>query len=315
MRILFCGEAFPAARPRLARRVRPNEDQLVVCPAGEIGAALDGVDMVIPFMCRIDAALMDRGRFRLIQQWGAGLEGVDLIAAKQRGIRVANVPATGNNADSVAELAVFLTIALLRNWPAAQANVRAGGLGFPMGRMLAGCTVCLYGLGAIARGLAHRLRPFQVRLMGVTRDPRAAKVAEFGLDACYSTAERNACFAQCDVLILCSRLAPETQGVINADALRALRPGAYLVNAARGGLVDYEALYAALASGHLAGAGLDVYWKEPIAPDDPLLALPNVIATPHIAGVTDRSYDEIADAVWTNIERLRHGEAPLNAAV
>lgn len=271
--------------------------------------------MVIPFMCRIDSALMDRGRFRLIQQWGAGLEGVDLIAAKQRGIRVANVPATGNNADSVAELAVFLTIALLRNWPVAQANVRAGGLGFPIGRMLAGCTVCLYGLGAIARGLAHRLRPFQVRLVGVTRDPSAAKVAEFGLDACYSTAERNACFAQTDVLILCSRLAPETQGVINGDALRALRPGAYLVNAARGGLVDYDALYSALASGHMAGAGLDVYWKEPIAPDDPLLALPNVIATPHIAGVTDRSYDEIADAVWANIERLRRGEAPLNAAV
>jgi phosphoglycerate dehydrogenase-like enzyme len=151
--------------------------------------------------------------------------------------------------------------------------------------------------------------------VGVTRDPHAAKVAEFGLDACYSTAEQNACFAETDVLILCSRLSPETQGVINADALRALRPGAYLVNAARGGLVDYDALYAALAGGRLAGAGLDVYWKEPIAPDDPLLALPNVIATPHIAGVTDRSYDEIAEAVWTNVERLRRGEPPLNGVV
>jgi phosphoglycerate dehydrogenase-like enzyme len=271
--------------------------------------------MVIPFMCRIDSALMDRGGFRLIQQWGAGLEGIDLTAAKQRGIWVANVPATGNNADSVAELAVLLTIALLRNWHAAQASVRAGGLGAPIGRMLAGRTVCLYGLGATARALAQRLRPFQVRLVGVTRDPHSAKVAEFGLDACYSTKERDACFAQTDVLILCSRLAPATQGVINADALRALRPGACLVNAARGGLVDYDALYSALASGRLAGAGLDVYWKEPIAPDDPLLALPNVIATPHIAGVTDRSYDEIAEAVWTNVERLRRGEAPLNGAV
>jgi phosphoglycerate dehydrogenase-like enzyme len=154
-----------------------------------------------------------------------------------------------------------------------------------------------------------------VRLVGVTRDPSAAKVVEFGLDACYSTAERDVCFAQTDVLILCARLAPETHGVIDAAALRALPPGAYLVNAARGGLVDYDALYAALVSGHLAGAGLDVYWKEPIAPDDPLLALPNVITTPHIAGVTDRSYDEIADAVWINIERLRRGEAPLNGVV
>jgi phosphoglycerate dehydrogenase-like enzyme len=320
MRILFCGDAFPAARPRLAQRVRHNEDEqgeddLVVCPADGIRAALDGVDIVIPLMCRIDAALMDAGRFRLIQQWGAGLEGIDLPAAKQRGIWVANVPASGNNADSVAELAILLTVALLRNWHAAQANVRAGGLGAPMGRMLAGLTVCLYGLGAIARGLVERLRPFGVRLVGVTRDPHAAKVREFGLDACYSTAEQNACFAETDVLILCSRLTPETQGAINAEALRALRPGAYLVNAARGGLVDYDALYSALASGRLAGAGLDVYWKEPIAPDDPLLALPNVIATPHIAGVTDRSYDEIAEAVWTNVERLRRGEAPLNGVV
>jgi phosphoglycerate dehydrogenase-like enzyme len=315
MRILFCGDAFPAARPRLARRIRPDEDQLVVCPGEDIRAALDGVDIVIPLMCRIDSALMDAGRFRLIQQWGAGLEGIDLPAAKRRGIWVANVPATGNNADSVAEHAILLTIALLRNWHAAQANVRAGGLGAPLGRMLAGLTVCLYGLGAIARGLARRLRPFGVRLVGITRDSGAAKAVEWGLDACYSTQERDACFAQTDVLILCSRLTPETQGAINAHALRALRPGAYLVNAARGGLVDYEALYSALASGRLAGAGLDVYWKEPIAPDDPLLALPNVIATPHIAGVTDRSYDEIAEAVWTNVERLRRGEAPLNGAV
>ena len=96
MRILFCGDAFPAARPRLAQRIRRDEDELVVCRGDGIRAALDGVDMVIPFMCRIDAALMDAGRFRLIQQWGAGLEGIDLPAAKQRGICVSNGPATWN---------------------------------------------------------------------------------------------------------------------------------------------------------------------------------------------------------------------------
>ena len=100
--------------------------------------------------------------------------------------------------------------------------------------------------------------------------------------------------------------------MIDAEALAAMPRGGYLINVARGGLVNYDALYAALASGQLAGAGLDVYWQEPIAPDDPLLALPNVIATPHIAGVTDRSYEEIADAVTANIERLRRREPPLN---
>jgi phosphoglycerate dehydrogenase-like enzyme len=318
MRILFCGEAFPAALRRLEERMSacpPLRDELIVCPRDGIRAALDGVDIVIPFMCRIDSPLMDAGSFRLVQQWGAGLEGVDLAAARQRNIRVANVPASGNNADSVAELVILLVIALLRNLPAAQANVKAGLLGAPMGRMLASRTVCLYGLGAIARATARRLRPFNVKLVGVTRDPSAAKLEEFALDACYPLSDRHACFAQTDVLILCSRLVPETNGAIDAGALRALRPGAYIINAARGALIDYRALYSALESGHLAGAGLDVYWNEPISPDDPLLALPNVIATPHIAGVTDRSYEEIAEVVWTNIERFRRDELPLNCAV
>jgi len=312
MRILFCGDTFPASRRELGRRLNPDQDEIVVCEPEGITTALDGVDVLIPLMCRIDRAVMEAGHFRLIQQWGAGLEGVDLAAARDRGIAVANVPATGYNADSVAELVILLTIALLRNLPAAQANIRAGRLGAPQGRMLASRTVCLYGLGAIAKALVKRLRAFDVRLVGITRDPHAPKIAEFELDACYSLDERDACLAQTDVLILCARLSRENQGSINAHAFRALRPGACLVNAARGALIDYDALYAALSSGHLSGAGLDVYWKEPISPDDPLLTLSNVIATPHIAGVTDRSYNEIADTVAANINRLRNGEALLN---
>jgi phosphoglycerate dehydrogenase-like enzyme len=315
MRILFCSDAFPAARSYLARRLERSDDELVICHEDHIVGALNGVDVVIPLMCRIDSTLMEAGSFQLIHQWGAGIEGVDLRAARQRGIRVANVPATGRNADSVAEHAILLAIALLRGFPAALANVKAGRLSAPLGHMLGSKTVCLYGLGATARALAKRLRAFNVRLVGITRDPSDPKVAEFRLDACYSTSDRDACLEQTDVLILCSRLTEETRGLIDARALRALRPGAYLVNAARGALIDYDALCSALASGHLAGAGLDVYWKEPIAPDDPLLALPNVIATPHVAGVTDRSYDEIADAVAANIQRLRRGETPLNCAV
>ena len=314
MRILFCGDTFPAASQHLKQKLG-RDDEIAICPGDGIREARDRVDVVVPLMCPIDAALMDAGRFRLIQQWGAGLEGVDLAAAAERGIAVANVPATGGNADSVAEHVILLTISLLRNLPEAQASVRAGRLGAPMGRMLAGRTVCLYGLGAIAKALARRLRAFDVRLIGVTRDPQAAKVAEFGLDACFAASERDACLAQTDILVLCARLSQETRGIIDARALEALRPGAYLVNAARGALADYGALYAALASGHLAGAGLDVYWKEPIAPGDPLLALPNVIATPHVAGVTDRSYAEIADAVAANIERFRRREALAHCAV
>jgi phosphoglycerate dehydrogenase-like enzyme len=263
-------------------------------------------------MSRIDASLMDAGPIRLIQQWGAGIEGVDLAAARERGIPVANVPAMGGNADSVAEHAILLIIALLRELPAAQERVRAGRLGAPQGRTLAGRTVCLYGLGAIAKALARRLKPFNVRLVGITRDPNAAKVKAFELDACFSVEQRDAGLAQSSVLVLCTSLSRETHGMIDEGALATLPKGAYLVNIARGPLIQYDALCDALRSGHLGGVGLDVFWKEPIAPDDPLLALPNVIATPHVAGVTDRSYEGIAEVVATNIERLRRGEPLMN---
>jgi phosphoglycerate dehydrogenase-like enzyme len=315
MRILFCGETFPEARRHLQAELKDSGDEIVFSPRTALSDWTNSADVAIPLMSPVGAALMDAGRFRLIQQWGAGLEGVDLDAAGERGIRVANVPASGNNADSVAEHAVLLTLALLRDLPKCRANVDAGLLGIPQGKMLAGRTVCLYGLGSIARATAHRLRPFGVRIIGITRDSQPQKVADLGLDACYSLQDREAALARAEVLILCTRMTPQTRGTIDAAAFRAMPPGSYLVNAARGGLVDYPALYAALRSGHLAGAGLDVYWEEPISPQDPLLALPNVIATPHVAGVTDRSYEEIAVAVAKNIDRLRRGLEPLNCVV
>jgi phosphoglycerate dehydrogenase-like enzyme len=315
MRVLFCGDCFPAARSLLKERLSADQqDEILVSSGTELRAKLGSVDVVIPMMTALDESLLDAGRVRLVQQWGSGLEGVDLDAARARGIWVANVPAAGSNADSVAEHVLLLMLALLRELPSAQANVRLGILGAPLGRTLAGRTVCLYGLGATAYALARRLLAFDVRLVGITRRPDAVSAAEFGLDSCYSSRQRDAALAQSDVLVVCVRLVHQTRGLIDATALAALRAGAYLVNAARGAIVDYAALYGALVSGQLGGAGLDVYWNEPILPDDPLLALPNVIATPHVAGVTDRSYTGIADAVACNIERLRRGEPPLNRA-
>lgn len=313
MRILFAGDTFPEARRRLAPKL--TDDEIVFCERSALTEAVPGADVVIPLMSRIDRAVMEAGTFRLVQQWGAGLEGVDLEAARSKGIRVANVPATGNNADSVAEHTVLLTLALLRELPRCQDNVRNGLLGIPAGKMLAGRTVCLYGLGAIAHATAQRLWNFNVRLIGISREPTAQKIADLQLEACYSVADRAAALAQTDILVICSRMTQETRGTINQAALDVLPKGAYVVNAARGGLLDYDAFYNALSSGHLGGAGLDVYWDEPISPDDPLLALPNLIATPHVAGVTDQSYEEIAVAVAANVDRLRRGIEPLNCVV
>ncbi len=313
MRILFCGETFPAARVLLQKRL-PN-DELLLWRDRNAPAEANDVDVLIPMMFSIDTSVMNRLRPRLIQQWGSSLEGVDLEGARARGIAVASVRTSGSNAESVGEHALLLMLALLRQLPRAQANVRAGILGAPLGRMLSGRTVCLYGLGATALALAKRLHALDVTLAGITRDPRAEKVAAFGLNACYSTSERETCLRQTDILVLCARLCSETRGLIDDSVFGALPVGAYLVNVARGALVKYDALYNALYCEHLAGAGLDVYWEEPIPPDDRLLGFPNVIATPHIAGVTDRSYGEIADAVASNIECLRRGESLVNRVI
>ena len=313
MRILFCGSTFPDAVEFLrARLPRDAGDEIVVWSGRDLRPELGGVDVIIPKMQRIDRSLMQAGSFRLIQQWGAGLEGIDLDAARAHNIWVANVPSSGGNAESVAEHAILLILCLLRYLPRAQSNVRSGILGAPIGNMLAGRTVCLYGLGAIALELAKRLPAFGVRLIGMTRDPASPKVAKFSLERCFDVTERDRCLAETDILVLCVRYSEDLRDTIGAKELASLRQGAYLINVARGGLVNYEALHAALRNGQIAGAGLDVFWEEPIAVDDPILNLPNVIATPHIAAVTRGSYDGIADAVAANIERLRKGEPPLN---
>jgi phosphoglycerate dehydrogenase-like enzyme len=310
VRIVFCGDVFSEAQRLLRERVPADvNDEISVWRDRNNLLEAGRADVLIPMMFRIDAGVMDALHPRLIHQWGSGLEGVDIEAARQRGIAVANVPTSGSNADSVAEHAMLLILALLRQLPVAQANVHAGVLGSPVGRMLAGTTVCIYGLGATGLALARRLRAFDAVLIGITRDPAAEKVAQFGLDRCYSSADRNAALAVTNILAICLRLNSDTHGIIDTEVFAMLPPGAFLVNAARGPLVDYGALVSALETGRLAGAGLDVFWQEPIALDDRLVRLPNVIATPHIAGVTDRAYGEIVSVVAANIERLRRGEA------
>ncbi len=318
MRILFCSEAFPAARQLLQERL--PADEVCACPAEAVLAAVREADVVIPTMTRIDARVMDAGRFRLIQQCGVGLEGVDLAAARARGIWVANVPSEqSGNAASVAEHALLLILALLRRFPETQENIRRGVLGAPLGLALEGRTVCLVGLGGVGRALARRLQPFGVRLLGVGR--RALPAAErealcvaLGLAHYYPVAALHTALAEADIVVLCVPLTDETRGLIDAAALACMRPSAYLINVARGPLIDYTALREALAMGRLAGVGLDVFWTEPIPPDDPLLQYP-VIATPHVAGVTDRAYAGIAAAVAANVERLRRGQPPLHRVV
>ncbi len=135
------------------------------------------------------------------------------------------------------------------------------------------------------------------------------------MDECFSVSDRDRAFSQTDILILCVRYYDHTRGSIGAHELETLKIGAYLINIARGGLVDDDALLGALDRGQLAGAGLDVFSREPVAVTHPLLKVPNVIMTPHIAGVTEDSFNSIADVVAANIERLRRGQPVVNQVV
>ncbi len=313
MRIVFLGDTFPASR-EILRGLLPG-DEIVACPAERIPSGLGPADVLVPTMCRVDAAVLDAARPRLVQQFGVGLEGVDLAAARARGIPVANVPAgeTGNAA-AVAEVAVWQLLALARRLLEARAAVAAGRLGEPMGDALAGSTAVVLGLGAVGRETAARLRGLGLRVVGVGRLPAADRGGTLpALDAYRPVAELRAALAHARALVVCCALTAETQGLVGAAELAAMPPGGFLVNVARGPVVDYPALLAALRSGRLAGAGLDVFWREPIDPDDPILR-ENVVATAHVGGVTRTSYQGIARGVAENVERLRRGEPIRNRA-
>jgi phosphoglycerate dehydrogenase-like enzyme len=315
VRIRFLGDNFPAAREMLAAML--TGDDVGAWPAG-IPAGREGrANVLVPAMRRVDGAVIDAVRPALIQQFGAGMEGVDLEAAKGRRIPVANVPAdqTGS-AGSVAELAVLHLLALSRRFDQARACLRDGLLGEPVGRGLTGQTATVIGLGAIGREVLIRLRPFGVRLVGVGRRPRAeANVSALALvDEYRPLIELHAALAATDLLVLCLPLSASTRGLIGAAELGALRPGGIVVNVGRGPVVDHDALLAALRSGHLDGAGLDVFWQEPIDPADPVLA-ENVTATPHVGGVSAHAYYATAQRFAENVERLRRGEPLENRVV
>ncbi|MFH1081477.1 MAG: 2-hydroxyacid dehydrogenase [Pseudomonadota bacterium] len=274
--------------------------------------SLKGLDVLIPTMSVVGREqLATADRLQLIQQCGAGLEGVDLQAARELNIVVANVPTEiSGNADSVAELGIYLMIGLSRDFKKMSLSLANRQSGTPQGRALSGKTVGIIGLGGIGRALAKKLASFNVRLMGVKRHaPQKAK-EELGLEWAGTPEEMDVLFGQSDYVVLCLPLTPENRHMIGREAFNAMKQNAFLINLSRGGLVDRDALEEALASERIAGAGLDVFWEEPVDPGDPVFRH-NVLATPHIAGSTDVSISGIVKVVAENIRRLERGQEPL----
>lgn len=309
MRIGLVGGGFAALQGALETAfdaVGWTGVEIVDMPVAVPDGGLEHVDVLCPMGSTISAALMDATTPRMIQQFGVGLSGVDLEAAAARGLPVDNVPgAASGNAVAVAEVALLHLLALLRRFEEARANVGESLVGEPSGRTLAGRTVGVLGVGDIGAEVIVRLRAFAAEPIGIGRRPRAEtpRAAELLDDEHYHRVDDVlAALARCDDLVVACPLTSETRGLVGAAALDALRPGGHVVNVARGGIVDRDALLAALRAGRLAGAGLDVTWVEPIDPDDPLLAQ-NVAVTPHVGGVTETSYAGIATGFVASVER------------
>ena len=274
--------------------------------------SLKGFDILIPTMTRVTQEMLEESdSLKLIQQCGAGLESVALQAARKLNIPVANVP-TGisGNADSVAELGIYLMIGLSRDVPGMTRSLANRKMGEPQGRALKGRTVGLVGLGGIGQALIKRLRAFDVRLIGVKRDNPQKAMAELGLEWVGGPEDLKELLKRSDYVILCLPLTSDSKDIIDNEAFSAMKQDAFLINLSRGGLISHDALEDALASGRIAGAGLDVFWEEPPDPNNSIFRY-NVMATPHIAGSTDVSMRGIVRIVAENIRRVANNQKPL----
>lgn len=255
-------------------------------------------------------------KLRFVQSFSAGVDQYDRALFVERGVRLAN--AQGVNERAVAEHAMALILALTRQLHLARDNQQArrwrGMIGDRALREqeLAGKTLAIVGLGRIGMRLATLARAFDMRVIGVRRTARP----EPGIaDEVVAEADLARALALADIVALTCPLTPETESLIGAAALAACKPGALLINVARGKVVDEKALIAALASGRVSAAGLDCFPEEPLLAESPIWALPNVLITPHAAGETGRYEENVVDILTDNIERLLRGETQLRNQV
>lgn len=249
---------------------------------------------------------------RIVGRLGVGLDNIDLAAARARGVQVAF--ARSSNAVAVAEYVFAAMLAASRTLAEATADTRAGGWSRQRftGGELFGKTLGIVGLGDIGGRLARRAQAFGMGVLAADPQvgPNALVAAEFGV----RLVGLEELLAEADFVSLHVPLVPATRGLMDAGRLALMKPTAWLINTARGGVVDEAALAAALRAGRPAGAALDVRASEPPGPGDPLAALPNVILTPHIAGITSESNERTAVMVVDDVLRVLRGEGPRNPA-
>ena len=314
MKVLFHYDCRPALLARLAR-LEADGITVDTCPetdAARFNRMIPEANVLWHVIEPVSAEIIARaGNLRLIQKIGVGVNTIDLEAAKAADIAVCNMP--GTNSQAVAEMTLLLMLAVLRRHARLDAATRRGE-GWTLGPELFesygeihGRTVGLVGFGAVPRILAPILGAMGARLLYHTPNRKDDAGAEW--------CDLAALLEQSDIVSLHLPLTPDSERMIDAAALRRMKPGAILINTARGGLIDETALIAALKSGRLAGAGLDVYDEEPLGPASPLLGLDTVVLVPHLAWLTPETIERSIVVAVENCRRLATSEPLLHRVV
>ena len=280
----------------------------------EVVAHVADAPIFVTHLAPLTSTMFERmPNLRLVAVSRGGPVNVDMAAARAHHITVVNTP--GRNASAVAEFTIGAILAETRNITKGHDALRKGEYRGDLyradvtGRELSEMTVGIIGYGAVGARVVKLLRAFGCRIL--VSDPYVPLSRE-DLDARVELVSFETLLGDADVVSLHPRVTDETRGMIDADAFAAMKPGAILVNTARGPLMDYDALYTALTDGTLRGAMLETFAIEPVPPDWPLLKLPNVTLTPHIAGASVRTVSFAAEKVAEEVRRYLAGEPPLH---
>ncbi|GLC46125.1 hypothetical protein PLESTB_001192700 [Pleodorina starrii] len=296
--VWWCYDGWHPAADRLERLLPPWALLKRMDPSRPLADQVSRARVLIPTTGLVTAAdIYAAADLRLVAQPAAGYNNIDVEAARARGVPVTIAP--GYNSRSVAEVSLMMMLMLSRKVDEARA-VFAGRrpIGEPVGRELAGKTLGIVGMGQVGRCLAEAARGLGMQVLGVTsRSPRS---------------DLEHLLAASHIVSLHCPLTPATRGLIGERELGLMRPDAILINAARGSVVQRDALAAALTAGRLAGVGLDTHWLEPAPVDDPLYADPRVLALPHLGSISAEVYDRFAAVLAENIVRVREGRELLH---
>lgn len=311
-KVLVTPTSYGASDPALRTQLENEVGEVVYNTSGKPLASsqlvkmLKGVDGFIAGLDNIDRAALDAAdKLKVIARYGVGVDAVDLAAASEKNIIITNTP--GANSGSVAELTIGLMISLLRNIPGAVNATKSGEWTRMRGVSIEDKIVGLIGFGAIGKQVAQKLKGFNCRV--VAFDPVADATIAADLEVDLLPMEEVAQIA--DLLSLHCPVTDDTRNLVNSSFLKRMKPGSYLINTARGELINENDLYDAIQSGTLHGAALDVFSKQPPDAGNPLLGLPQVLATPHMGSHTDGATNAMGWRALNDCLAVLRGEEPL----